>query len=145
VKDMLMPLLMRWTVTTRLLLRIGRKILLPPYCLFVFFITVVFAFSFSRSFAETEAPAYQSEGKRDPFIPYVTNDGQLINIGSEEKEFTLHLEGIIYEKDGQSLVIINGEILKQKDTIGDIKIVEIRKDSLVYMKNGELFMVKREE
>ena len=121
-----------------------RKSLSQLNCFFTLTMAA-FLFSFSLSCAETEAPAYQSANKRDPFIPYVTNDGQLINIGSEEKEFSLNLEGIIYEEGGQSMVIINGEILKQNDTIGDIKIVEIRKDSLVYMKNGELFVVKRGE
>ncbi len=120
--------------------------MIQPPRLFVFFIICVCSFRLLLSFAETEGPAYQSAGKRDPFIPYVTNDGQLINMGgSDKKEFALNLEGIIYEDGGESLVIINGEILKQNDTIGDIKIIEIRKESIVYMKNGELFVVKREE
>lgn len=110
---------------------------------FLLLVIAVCLLNVSLSFAQAEeAPSYQGAGKRDPFIPYVTNDGQLINVSNEEKEFTLNLEGIIYEEKGQSLVIINGEILKQNDTIGDIKIIEIRKDSVVYMKNGELFVAK---
>jgi len=96
-------------------------------------------------FAETKSPQYEKAGKRDPFIPYVTSDGQLINIGTQQKEFSLKLEGIIYEEGGQSMVIVNGEVLKENDTIADAKIVEIRKNSVVYMKDGKLFVAKNEE
>jgi len=94
---------------------------------------------------ESSQPHYQKADKRDPFIPYVTSDGQLINIGAPDKEFAFKLEGIIYDKDGKSMAIINGEVLKADDTIADIKIVEIKRDSVVYMKNGELFVAKQEE
>jgi len=82
---------------------------------------------------------YESQGKKDPFIPVVTNDGQLLmKVQSEEKDIDLNLEGIIYESRGRSMVIINGEILKVDDSIGSVKIVEIRKDSIVYSKDGEI-------
>ena len=82
---------------------------------------------------------YESKDKKDPFIPVVTNDGQLLmKIQSEEKDIDLNLEGIIYESKGQSMAIINGEILKVDDSIGNVKIVEIRKDSIVYSKDGEI-------
>lgn len=123
----------------------GQKNALRTIVRFLSCAVVAFLFHGLFALAETKAPVYDKVGKRDPFIPYVTNDGQLINIGTEEKEFSLKLEGIIFEAGGNSYAIINGEVLKTNDTIGDVKIVEIRKDSVVYMKNGELFVVRREE
>ena len=110
---------------------------LLPLSLFLIVVSISYA----------DVPKYEKAGKRNPFIPYVTNDGHLTNIGSEKKELTLKLEGIIFDKDGNSMAIINGEILGKGDTIGDAKIIEIRKDSVVYIKNGEIFVIdaRREE
>ena len=92
-------------------------------------------------------PVYEKGNKKNPFIPIITNDGQLLNIEDEDKEVSFVLEGIIYDKDGNSMAIINGQILGKNDTILDIKIVEVRKDSVVYVKDGEIFILnaKKEE
>ena len=91
------------------------------------------------------APKYEKGAKRDPFIPIITNDGQLINIEDEEKEIHFNLEGIIFDKEGQSMAIINGQILRKNDTILDAKIVEVRKNSVVYVKDGEIFVLNAEK
>ncbi|MFH1622705.1 MAG: hypothetical protein ABIA97_06285 [Candidatus Omnitrophota bacterium] len=93
----------------------------------------------------TDPPKYEKGKKRNPFIPIVTNEGQIINIEEEEKEAHFTLEGIIFDKEGQSLAIINGQILKKNDMILDAKIVEIRKDSVVYVKDGEIFILEAEK
>jgi len=97
--------------------------------------------------AQDNKATYDSAKKRDPFIPYVADDGQLINIHEEGEDININLEGIFYDKDGQSMAIINGEILKKNDTIGNIKIVEIKRGSIVYSKNGEIYTLsaKKEE
>jgi hypothetical protein len=82
---------------------------------------------------------YDSANKRDPFTPYLTSDGQLINIQQEGEDIKLNLEGIIYDKQGQSMAIINGEVLKKDDKIGNIQLIEIKRDSIVYSKDGEVF------
>lgn len=92
-------------------------------------------------------PKYEKGTKRNPFIPIITNDGQLINIMEEDKDIHFNLEGIIYDKEGNSMAIINGHILGKNDTILDAKIVEVRKDRVIYVKDGEIFVltVKKEE
>ena len=90
---------------------------------------------------QNTAPKYEKGDKKNPFIPIITNDGQLINIEDEDKEIQFNLEGIIFDKEGQSIAIINGQILEKNDTILDAKIVEIRKDSVVYVKDGEIFVL----
>ena len=88
---------------------------------------------------------YEDEGKRNPFIPMVTDDGQLLNIDGKEEDTELNLEGIIYDTEGQSMAIINGEILRKNDSIGNVKIIEVRRDSVVYVKGGEVFTLNAEE
>jgi type II secretory pathway component PulC len=93
-------------------------------------------------------PKYEKGLKKNPFIPIITNEGQLINIeDDEDKEVQFNLEGIIFDKEGQSIAIINGQILGKNETILDAKIVDVRKDSVVYVKDGEIFVLnlKKEE
>jgi ribosomal protein S4E len=96
---------------------------------------------------KTAMPTYEKGNKKNPFIPIITNDGQLLNIEEENKEVNFVLEGIIYDKEGNSMAIINGQILGKNDTILDAKIVEVRKDSVVYVKDEEIFVLnaKKEE
>lgn len=105
------------------------------------------SFAVADIIAKDNVPKYEKGRRRNPFIPIVTNDGQLINIEDEDKKVCFNLEGIIYDKQGQSMAIINGQILRKNDTILDAKIVEVRKDSVVYVKDGEIFIldVKKEE
>lgn len=95
--------------------------------------------------SDESAPKYEKGKKRDPFIPIITSDGQLINIEDEDKEIQFNLEGIIFDKEGHSMAIINGQILKKNDTILDAKIVEVRKNSVVYVKDGDIFVLNAEK
>ena len=94
-----------------------------------------------KAVTEAVSPKYEKANRKNPFIPIVTNDGQLINIREGDEDSSLVLEGIIYDKDGQSMAMINGQILRKNDSVGDAKIVEIRKDSVVYIKDGEIFIL----
>jgi type II secretory pathway component PulC len=116
---------------------------------FILSLILLFSFLFITldGFSESTAPKYDRGRKKNPFIPIVTNDGQLINVQDEDKETKFNLEGIIYDKEGQSMAIINGQILRKNDSILDAKIVEVRKDGVVYVKDGEIFILnaKKEE
>lgn len=113
-------------------------------CIILIFLFMT-SFSLSDEVVQQETgPKYERAGKRNPFIPIITTDGQLINIQDEDENSELNLEGIIYDKSSQSMAIINGQILKANETIGGVKIVEIRKDSVVYVKDGEIFILNQE-
>lgn len=116
--------------------------------LFILFLSSFIVFSASaQERAKSAVPTYEKGNKKNPFIPIITNDGQLLNIEDENKEVNFVLGGIIYDKDGNSMAIINGQILGKNDTILDAKIVEVRKDGVVYVKDGEIFVLnaKKEE
>ncbi|MDD5006066.1 MAG: general secretion pathway protein GspB [Candidatus Omnitrophica bacterium] len=104
-----------------------------PLFLFITFLIIV------DSIAQEKVVKYDSGNKRNPFIPIVTNDGQLLNVQNDENDIDLNLEGIAYDKNGQSMAIINGEVLRKNDAIGSVKIIEIRKDSVVCTRDGEIF------
>ena len=91
----------------------------------------------SYAFAQDEF-VYDAKGKRNPFIPLVTPDGQLIKLQEEEKKSELSLKGIIYDKSGDSFAIINDEVVKTGDNFLNNQIVKIEEHKVIINKNGAL-------
>jgi hypothetical protein len=93
------------------------------------------------SFAQ-EQFVYDAKGKRDPFIPLVTPDGRLLKLGQEEGISELSLEGIFYDQAGGSYLIVNGEVVRVGEKIGDYQVLKIEKKKATFLKNGEPIEVK---
>ncbi len=92
--------------------------------------------------------AYDSKGKRDPFIALVTSDGRLLKLDTtEEVKGDLNLEGIIFDKNGVSFAIVNGAVVKIGDIVGDNQVLKIEKDKVIFIKDGATFdlELKKEE
>ena len=86
--------------------------------------------------AEKAPSSYVSEGRRDPFVPLVSASGYLMNVEEDEKT-TLRLEGIMYDPSGNSMAIINGELLKVGEKIGDAVVSRIEANRIVVVKDNE--------
>ncbi|MEK6732166.1 MAG: hypothetical protein AABY55_00920 [Candidatus Omnitrophota bacterium] len=88
-------------------------------------------------FAE-EAFKYNAKARRDPFIPLISESG---NYASDAYEASaaedIRLEGIVWDDVKGSIAIINGEIAKEGDTMGSIKILKINKDNVIFDVGGE--------
>jgi len=80
---------------------------------------------------------YSAGGKRNPFIPLVTPDGRLRNIQDEEVTSTVHLEGIIFDKNGISYAIVNGEVVKVGNKVGEYQILKIEEKKVTFIKEGQ--------
>lgn len=85
---------------------------------------------------------YNDKGKRDPFIPLVTPDGRLLKLDKEEGTVGLLIEGIIYDEHGLSYAIVNGDAVKTGDRIGNYQVLKIRRDSIVFIKEGQPIELK---
>jgi len=111
---------------------------------FVIFCNLIIAISApDTSVTIDELAKYDSMRKRDPFVPVITNEGVITNIKDEiGGDSTLMLEGIMYDDKGQSLAIVNGEVVRKDDMIADAKVLEIKKESVVFIKNGEIFVLE---
>ena len=99
---------------------------------FVVYFTLVFA---STAAGEGEKYSYQVQGKRDPFIPLISPAGFLLNLEPQENS-VLSLEGIMYDPKGDSIAIINGELLKVGESAGDAVITSIEPDKVTVMKDN---------
>lgn len=91
----------------------------------------------SALFAQEEFK-YDAKGKRNPFIPLVTPDGRFLKLEQEEGAETLLLEGIIYDKQGLSYAVINGEVVRIGDKVGDYQVLKIEERKVILIKEGEI-------
>ena len=93
--------------------------------------TAVFAFA-------EEGFKYDAKGNRDPFMPLVSEGGVYV---SDAYGITgikdVRLEGIVWDEAENSVAIINGEIVKEGQEIGSVKVLKIEKDGVVFDVDGE--------
>ena len=84
-----------------------------------------------------------SEDSREPFSPLISKSG-VIMMPREIDFIGLSLKGIIYSDKG-AVAIINDEVLRDGDSIGDYTIVQIEKKRVTLKKGNEGFILKLEE
>jgi hypothetical protein len=118
--------------------------------LIVLALFLLFGFYFLLSCYAEQEFTYDAKGKRNPFIPLVTNDGRLLKLEQEENVQTepgLLLDGIIYDKNGLSYAIVNGFVVKIGDTVGSYQVLKIESRKVIFIKGGETkeIELKKEE
>ena len=88
--------------------------------------------------SDDEQFVYDSQGNRDPFMPLLTKDGRPITTYSKiDSIHDVIIEGILYDPQGASIVIINDMILKQADSTNGVTVKKIEKNSVVLSFKGE--------
>jgi len=98
----------------------------------------------SLIFAQEEFK-YDAKGKRDPFIPLVTPDGRFLKLEKEEGVSGVSLEGIIYDEHGLSCALVNGEVVRVSDKIGDYQVLKIEKNKVIFIKGGQALEIELKE
>lgn len=83
-----------------------------------------------------EQYTYKYEGKRDPFIPLISPAGFLINL-EPENNATLRLEGVMYDPEGNSMAIINGELVRVGENVGDAVVSSIEPNKVTVTKDNQ--------
>ena len=107
-----------------------------------------FIFHFSLICFAQEEFKYDSQGKRNPFIPLVTSDGRLLKLDKEEGKADLLIEGIMFDEHGLSYCLVNGQIVKIGDVVSEYHVLKIGKDKVIFIKEGqplEIELKKEEE
>jgi len=115
----------------------GRFQAVETLVLFCSLFSVLCSFLYAQEHAQ-EQFVYDSKGKRNPFIPLVAPDGRLLKFDENEKESgNLALEGIIYDKSGQSYAIVNAQIVRIGDEVGGYQVLKIEKNKVIFVKDGQ--------
>jgi len=81
---------------------------------------------------------YDVQGRRNPFISLVTSDGRLLKLDIVEKSGKFSLEGIIFDKNGISLAVINGVVVKVGDLIDGYTVLKVENNKVILIKDGEM-------
>ena len=99
-------------------------------------LTILLFFTISSS-GYCEDSGYDSKGKRDPFVPLIgvekNTAAGLANVASIDD---VKLEGIAIGLKGRNLAIMNGEMVKEQDTIGNVSIKKITDKTITLSING---------
>ena len=85
---------------------------------------------------------YQPKGKRDPFVPLLTSDGQRIHPpGAEEGQQgglgSLILQGIVFDPRADSYAVISGQVVREQEELEGVKVVRIDPDSVTVLVDGQ--------
>lgn len=99
-----------------------------------FFFPAVFSVVIASEFS------YDSHDKRDPFL--VVEKTKTI-VATEDGAITqLKLEGIVLDPKGRSVAIVNGEMVKEGDRIGDqIVVKRITKQGVEFDSKGKVISI----
>jgi len=86
--------------------------------------------------------AYQAKGKRDPFVPLITPEGQRIHPpGAEEQGEpgvdAVQLQGIMFDPSSDSYAVLNGHVVREKEELGGMKVLKIEPNSVTIWMDGQ--------
>lgn len=92
----------------------------------------------SSALMAAEESMYNAHGKRDPFIPLVTltmrsSSSNLLGVDSIDD---LVIEGVVYDPQQGSVVIVNGTVLKEGEELGGVKLVKVKVSGAFFLING---------
>lgn len=96
---------------------------------------------FTNLFVYSKNYSYSSED-RNPFYPLIDIYGRIL-IPKKIDIANLSLEGIIYSKNNP-VVVINGEILREGDGIGEFTILKIESKKVILKKADKTHILKLE-
>ncbi len=79
-------------------------------------------------------------------MPLITPTGYLLNLEPEENA-ALRLEGIMYDQKGESMAIINGELVRVGEPVGDAIVSSIEPTKVTIIKDNQTveLELRREE
>lgn len=86
---------------------------------------------------------YNSKNRRDPFVPLVSETG-VYAPGMEmniESVADIVLEGTMLDPSGNSLAIINGQIVKTGEQIGAFKVIKVEAARVTVSANDREYII----
>lgn len=122
------------------------------FLLFLFplsFFGIIFSINnnvFGEEAFKYEVFKYEVKDRRDPFMPLITGEKK-ITVGLETVESVddIKFEGIIFDPNGKSIAVLNGEIVRENDVIGNVAVVKIFESAIklkIYEKEYSINLVE---
>jgi len=78
---------------------------------------------------------YDSHGKRDPFVPLVGSDkaGSAESLEEVMSIDDVYLQGVASDSVGQKIAILNGQMIKEGQTIGRVTVKSISQNKVAIL------------
>lgn len=115
----------------------------------IIFVTIIFGFTFF-SFAqsqsdpqETENVQYTADTLRDPFeswLPKEASGKEIQVLKTEIKLPDFKIQGVVLHHT-KPTAIINNQVVKVGDTINEVKIIDIKKEGIDIIYQGQIFNI----
>lgn len=103
----------------------------------VFFVGIMVLLMAGWAFSE-EGFEYKAKDRRDPFVPLVSEGGAYISDAYGIRGIKdIRLEGIVWDETKGSVAIVNGEIVKEGQEIGVVRVLKIEKSAVIFEFDGE--------
>lgn len=88
------------------------------------------------------AAEYRAKGKRDPFVPLVTAEGQRFHPpGVDEEEVSgaanVTLQGIVYDPAAESYAIVNGQVVHEQDLVDGMVVLRIQPTTVTMLVDNQ--------
>lgn len=107
----------------------------------LFVICVLYIVIYPMAHAQ-EAYLYEGHGRRDPFVPLVgVTKGAVVSLEDIVSIEDVNLQGIARDSTGRKAAIINGEMIKEGQTIGHLTIIKILKNEVILTIDEDEFKV----
>ncbi len=87
--------------------------------------------------------AYESKGKRNPFVPLLLPNGERVNPPPDQEGAgppglsSVALQGLVYDPAGESYVILGGQLLREKEEWEGIRILKIEPNTVTVWRDGQ--------
>lgn len=104
-------------------------------------VAIIMASSFHD--VESQSQQYESRGKRDPFVPLIGQGKTSARIGLEDVASIsdIKLEGIAVNAKGKRVAVLNGELLKEGDGAGIVKVRKVGEKNVTLLVGGKEYTV----
>ncbi len=90
--------------------------------------------------AAGEGFKYESRGKRDPFVPLVgASRPAVVKLEDITSAEDIKVEGIATGAQGKRVAILNGEVLKENDKVGEVTLVRVEKKFVTISIGGKSY------
>ncbi len=119
---------------------LGKKLIRFNYfTIFFWIVSVAFGIMTTDFLWASAEKLYNAQGKRDPFVQLVglgarQTSSQILAVESLEE---ILIEGVVLDANPKnSIVIVNGSVMKEGEENGNVKLVKIKSDGAVFSVNG---------
>lgn len=103
-------------------------------------IIAVLFFLAAAPYLMCEGFKYESYGKRDPFVPLVGGSRPaIVKLEDITSADDVKVEGTAIGANGKKVAILNGEVLKEGDKVGEIELKKVEKKSVTISIGGKSY------